>query len=92
MKNFPLSIVASALIGLMSSGVAFAGQAPVDSISQFTLNYVVKDNLAAQHGVDCAKLGADWASCNKAVVTLLMTATLSPTKTGLSIFTVSVRS
>ncbi len=29
-----------------------------------------EDNLAAQNGIDCAKLGADWASCNQAVITL----------------------
>lgn len=70
MKAFNLSVVASALMGLLGSGVALAGQETVDSISTFTLNYTINDNHAAQNGVDCAALGADWASCNKATITL----------------------
>lgn len=30
----------------------------------------VTDNRAAENGVDCAALGADWASCNQSVITL----------------------
>ncbi len=69
MKTLRLSILASTVLGVLSSPV-LANQSTVDAISQFHLNYAVKDNFAAQHGVDCAKLGADWASCNKAVITL----------------------
>ncbi|PTA93448.1 beta-N-acetylhexosaminidase [Kosakonia sp. H7A] len=69
MKTVRLSILASAIFGILSSP-ALANQNTVDAISQFHLNYAVKDNFAAQNGIDCAKLGADWASCNKAVITL----------------------
>ena len=69
MKRCNLSVIATALLGVFS-GTALADQATVDRISQFGLNYAVKDNQAALHGVDCAQLGADWASCNKAVIAL----------------------
>ncbi len=69
MKTVRLSILASAIFGVLSTP-ALANQSTVDAISQFHLNYAVKDNFAAQNGIDCAKLGADWASCNKAVITL----------------------
>lgn len=70
MKNVRVTILASAVLGILSSPAAQANQRTVDAISQFHLNYAITDNHAAQNGVDCAKLGADWASCNKAVVTL----------------------
>lgn len=70
MKTVRLSMLASAVLAMLGSTAALANQSTVDAISQFHLNYAVKDNFAAQHGVDCAKLGADWASCNKAVITL----------------------
>lgn len=70
MKKVRLSLLASAVIGVLSSPAVMASQSTVDAISQFHLNYAVKDNFAALNGVDCAKLGADWASCSKAVVTL----------------------
>ncbi|XTZ37268.1 beta-N-acetylhexosaminidase [Salmonella enterica] len=70
MKTARLSILATTMLAALGSSAALANQSSVDAISKFTLNYAIKDNFAAQHGVDCAKLGADWASCNKAVVTL----------------------
>ena len=70
MKTVRLSMLASAVLAMLGSTAALANQSTVDAISQFHLNYAVKDKFAAQHGVDCAKLGADWASCNKAVITL----------------------
>ncbi|WP_342321564.1 beta-N-acetylhexosaminidase [Kosakonia sp. BYX6] len=70
MKTVRLSMLASAVMAMLGSTAALANQSTVDAISQFHLNYSVKDNFAAQNGVDCAKLGADWASCNKAVVKL----------------------
>lgn len=69
MKKFQISVIATALSGMLVSGIAQAGQAAVDSISKFGLNYAITDNHAALNGVDCASLGADWASCNKAVIT-----------------------
>jgi len=70
MKTVRLTLLASAMLGILGSAPAQASQSTVDAISQFHLNYAVKDNFAALNGVDCAKLGADWASCSKAVVTL----------------------
>ncbi|MGY5957857.1 beta-N-acetylhexosaminidase [Kosakonia sp. BK9b] len=70
MNTVRLSLLASTVLGILSSPMALAGQSTVDAISQFHLNYAIKDNHAGQKGVDCARLGADWASCNKAVITL----------------------
>lgn len=58
---------------LLSTGMtsAVAGQETVNTIAeQLSVNYIMQDNLAASHGVDCASLGADWASCFKADVVL----------------------
>ncbi|MBK4714470.1 MULTISPECIES: beta-N-acetylhexosaminidase [Tenebrionibacter/Tenebrionicola group] len=70
MKKFKASVTGGAISALLWSGMALAGQETVDSISKLKLNYTVNDNHAAQHGVDCAALGADWASCNKATIKL----------------------
>ncbi len=58
---------------LLSAGLnsAVASQKTVDNIAeQLSVNYVMKDNLANSHGVDCGRLGADWASCFKANIIL----------------------
>ncbi|MEJ5112270.1 beta-N-acetylhexosaminidase [Erwinia billingiae] len=68
MKKFRASLISVALISALASGGAAANQQLVDQISQFGVKYKVTDNLAAQHGVDCAGLGADWASCNRATI------------------------
>lgn len=70
MNKFRASLVAVALMSALTSGAASADQDIVDRISQFGVKYKVTDNLAADHGVDCAALGADWASCNRATITL----------------------
>ncbi len=70
MNQFRASLVAVALMSLPGSGVASADQKIVDQISQFGVKYKVTDNQAARQGVDCAALGADWASCNRATLTL----------------------
>ncbi|MEZ0583392.1 beta-N-acetylhexosaminidase [Erwinia sp. STN24] len=70
MKKVRLTLVATALMMAMASGSAVADQRVVDQISQFGVKYTVNDNHAALHGVDCAALGADWASCNRATITL----------------------
>ena len=66
MKKFKASFVAAALLSVLASGEANADQDVVDRISQFSVKYKVTDNQAAQHGVNCAALEADWASCNRA--------------------------
>lgn len=70
MKTLRLSLIAAALMSIMASSNALADQRVVDSISQFGVKYTVNDNHAALHGIDCAALGADWASCNRATITL----------------------
>ncbi|MEW5288073.1 beta-N-acetylhexosaminidase [Erwinia papayae] len=70
MKKFRASLLAAALISALAGGNVLANQQVVDQISQFGVKYQVVDNHAAQHGVDCAALGADWASCNRAIITL----------------------
>ncbi|NDJ58451.1 family 20 glycosylhydrolase [Enterobacteriaceae bacterium 4M9] len=70
MKMFKASVLGGVISALLCSGAAFAGQETVDGISKLKLNYTVNDNQAALNGVDCAALGADWASCNKATIKL----------------------
>lgn len=73
MNFFKLKVLASvtAMAGMFGHvGYSVADQHIVDQLSQLKVNYAVKDNRAAENGVDCAALGADWASCNTAVVTL----------------------
>ncbi|WP_455811691.1 family 20 glycosylhydrolase [Pseudomonas graminis] len=65
-----ISQLSLAVITLLGSSIAPASQKLVDQISQFGVRYQVTDNQAALHGVDCAALGADWASCNRATITL----------------------
>jgi|GEM_PF-2629782 len=71
MNKLALSVLAATILASLNGAAVAAGQQTVDQISRFTLNYTVNDNHAALHGIDCAKLGADWASCNKATITLV---------------------
>ncbi|AXF75237.1 carbohydate-binding domain-containing protein [Erwinia tracheiphila] len=70
MNKFRASLIATALLSSLASGSVLANQQIVDQISQFGVQYKVTDNHAALNGVDCAALGADWASCNRATITL----------------------
>lgn len=69
MKRLNKSVLAALVFGMLS-GQAGADQKTVGQLSEFGVKYQVLDNHAALNGVDCAALGADWASCNKAVITL----------------------
>ncbi|WP_313047867.1 beta-N-acetylhexosaminidase [Atlantibacter subterraneus] len=71
MNKLALSVLTTTILAVLNGPAVAAGQQTVDRISRFTLNYTVNDNHAALHGIDCAKLGADWASCNKATITLV---------------------
>lgn len=73
MNKFKMSALAAltATAGLLGSvGSAMANQQVVDQLSQLQVNLKMLDNRAAENGVDCAKLGADWASCHKVLITL----------------------
>lgn len=73
MNKFKMSALAAltATVGLLGSvGSAMANQQVVDQLSQLQVNLKMLDNRAAENGVDCAKLGADWASCHKVLITL----------------------
>lgn len=70
MNIFKASLITMALASTLGSGSSLANQQVVDQVSQFGVKYLVTDNQAAQNGVDCAALGADWASCNRATITL----------------------
>ncbi len=73
MNKFKMSALAAltATVGLFgSAGSAMANQQVVDQLSQLKVNLKMQDNRAGEHGVDCAKLGADWASCHKVLITL----------------------
>lgn len=65
-----ISLLAMALMAVLGSSAVPASQKLVNQISQFGVRYQVTDNHAALHGVDCAALGADWAACNRATITL----------------------
>jgi len=68
---FKLSLIALTLLSVTATGHASSsGQKVVDQISQFGVTYQVTDNQAGLHGTDCAALGADFASCNRAIITL----------------------
>lgn len=68
---FKLSLIALTLLGAAATGHASSSaQQVVNQISQFGVTYQVNDNQAALHGTDCAALGADYAACNRATITL----------------------
>lgn len=76
MNKFKLNTLAAitATFGLMGYANADTNnQQLVDQLSTLKVNYKLLDNRAADNGVDCAKLGADWASCNKVMITLTNT-------------------
>lgn len=65
------SLAAAVALGmLVFTGASQAEQNTVDQLSRLKVAVTVKDNRAANSGVDCAALGADWASCNRWSVTL----------------------
>ena len=73
MNKFRLNALAAAtLMGGMLGGMsaANADQQLADQLSQLKVNYALQDNQAGAHGTDCSLLGADWASCNTAIITL----------------------
>lgn len=63
-------ILATMISALLTGTAAHADQSTIDNISRFGVKFSVQDNLAASHGVDCAALGGDWASCYRATITL----------------------
>ncbi|CFQ32438.1 beta-N-acetylhexosaminidase [Yersinia bercovieri] len=76
MNRFKLNTLAAitATFGLMGAANAdTANQQIVDQLSTLKVNYKVLDNRAGESGVDCARLGADWASCNQVMITLTNT-------------------
>jgi hexosaminidase len=70
--KFKHSIIATALLGTLSLQVqAAVTQEQVDTLAkQLHLKYQIVNNHAANAGVDCQKLGAEWASCNTAILDL----------------------
>jgi len=66
-----LSLMALTLLGVaVSVHASLSAQQVVNQISQFGVTYQVNDNQAALQGIDCAALGADYAACNRATITL----------------------
>lgn len=72
MKIFKPALLAAALFGTFTlpAHSATPDQQTVEQISKFGVHYQVTDNQAADRGVDCGALGADWASCSRATITL----------------------
>ncbi|WP_426816777.1 beta-N-acetylhexosaminidase [Winslowiella sp. 2C04] len=69
MKAFKLkAIIAAGLFGCVGSSIA--DQHLVDRLSELQVNYRLQDNRAADNGVKCGELGADFASCYTATITL----------------------
>lgn len=65
------TLAAAVALGLLAfSASGQAEQDTVDQLSRLKVQVTVKDNRAADSGMDCAALGADWASCNRWSVTL----------------------
>lgn len=68
---FKLSLLALTLLGAaVTSHASVSEQQRVNQISQFGVTYQVNDNQAALNGTDCAVLGADYAACHRATITL----------------------
>src|SRR5476649_3050095 len=73
MEKFKLkALTIATLMGGMlgGTGSVMADQHLVDQLSQLKVNYALQDNQAGEHGTNCSALGADWASCNTATITL----------------------
>ena len=70
MKKHNLSRLAIITGTLLASSTTLANPSTTEQISKFGVHYTVVSNKAAAQGVDCAKLGADWALCNQGVITL----------------------
>lgn len=65
------TLAAAVALGVLAfAGAGQAAQSTVDQLSRLKVQVTVRDNRAADDGVDCAALGADWASCNRWSVTL----------------------
>lgn len=71
LKQAAITVSAVSILAFLGSKAALADQILADKMgTQLNVHYTIIDNQAGAHGVDCAALGADWASCNKAVITL----------------------
>lgn len=65
------TLAVAVTLGMLAfAGASQAQQSTVDQLSRLKVQVTVKDNHAADHGVDCAALGADWASCNRWSISL----------------------
>lgn len=58
------------LLGLSSAHAEQTPQQLVDALSAISVKFQVLDNQAADGGVDCSSLGADWGACNTVNLTL----------------------
>lgn len=70
MNKYQLSKLAIIMSALVTSSATMADSNTTEQISQFGVHYRVISNKAADNGVDCAKLGADWGLCNQGEITL----------------------
>ncbi len=73
--TFKMQLLSAAIVlGLSgcTSVLSSENQKVVDTLaSQLDVNFEVLDNHGAQNGMSCKAMGAEWASCNKVVMTLL---------------------
>ncbi|WP_325892116.1 beta-N-acetylhexosaminidase [Grimontia sp. NTOU-MAR1] len=75
-KTFKMGIlsvaIASGLAGCSSLQSDAAQQGKVDALaSQLNISYDVETNHGAQEGMACQDMGAEWASCNKILMTVV---------------------
>lgn len=71
-RTFKIGFLSTAImISLAGCGVLQSPQITVDELtSQLNISYDVKTNNGAQDGLACQEMGAEWASCNKVIMTL----------------------
>jgi hexosaminidase len=74
MKKIKTAILATSIASLLNVcavQAVSASQQIVDVMSsQLNVQYEVIDNQAGAHGINCSALGADWAACNKMMISL----------------------
>ena len=70
MKWQKMSLLTIAFVTGAGNAAVMTDGSLIEQISQFGVKYQVTDNQAAAHGVNCALLGADFASCNRATIRL----------------------
>lgn len=74
-KSFKIGLLSAAImLGLSGCGTLMGNnsQTTVDKLaSQLEITYDIQTNQGAQDGLKCQDMGAEWASCNKVLMTVV---------------------